>query len=77
MTVLNLGKMDDKLKFDVYDWNSSGKSDFIGSFEASLNEITKKSQWPLVNPKKAKKRYQQPYTSRTNALKEDTETLEF
>jgi hypothetical protein len=48
--------MDTKLKFDVYDWNSSGKSDFIGSFQASIPELQKKTQWPLVNPKKAKKR---------------------
>lgn len=57
LAALNLGKMEERLKFEVFDWNPSGKSDFIGGFEATLNEITKKSNFPLINHKKLKKRY--------------------
>lgn len=55
---LNRGKMDLELKFDVYDWNASGKADFIGSFVTTLNQLQKKSEWPLINPKKKSKRYE-------------------
>lgn len=48
--------MDLELKFDVYDWNASGKADFIGSFTATLEQIQKKTTWPLINPKKTSKR---------------------
>ena len=30
---------DRELKFDVYDWNSSGNSDFIGSFKTNLKSL--------------------------------------
>tara|TARA_R110002050_G_scaffold262119_1_gene402296 strand:- start:1058 stop:1303 length:246 start_codon:yes stop_codon:yes gene_type:complete len=36
----------------VYDWDKDGTHDFIGSFSASLQEITTKTRFDLVNPNK-------------------------
>jgi hypothetical protein len=56
MSRLNRGNMDLELKFDVYDWNASGKADYIGGFATSLKELQGKDQWALINPKKKGKR---------------------
>ncbi|XP_005994463.1 copine-6 [Latimeria chalumnae] len=51
-----------QLKFVVYDYDSSGKHDFIGEFYTTFNEIQagstgKEVQWQCINPKyKLKKR---------------------
>lgn len=44
------------LLFQVFDWNKSGKEDFIGQFTASLADIQRKRDWDLINPHKQKKK---------------------
>ncbi|KAM9723782.1 LOW QUALITY PROTEIN: copine-4-like [Menidia menidia] len=50
------------LQCSVWDWDSSGKHDYIGEFEASFNQMRAASdgrqvQWPCINPKyKTKKK---------------------
>lgn len=56
LSKLNAGDMILPLRFDVYDWDSATKQDFIGSFTASLQEIQNQKFWPLINPKKLKKK---------------------
>ena len=57
---LNNGDMERILKFDVYDWNSNGKEDFIGNFTMSLRELqgfgTSKKQIPLINDQLRRKK---------------------
>jgi len=59
VTKLCNGNYDRKLKFDVYDWNSDGSHDFIGSFATCLAEL-KDSQTPaafkVINEKKKAKK---------------------
>jgi len=43
------------LRFQVFDWDNDGKSDFIGDFIAKIDDIKNKNEWELVNPKKRKK----------------------
>eukprot|EP00094_Tigriopus_californicus_P005011 TCALIF_04825-PA protein Name:"Similar to Gusb Beta-glucuronidase (Mus musculus)" AED:0.10 eAED:0.10 QI:0/0/0/0.71/1/1/7/0/1725 len=50
------------LKIDVYDWNASGKDDFIGSFMTSLRSLSsaaiERTKYPCINEKKVgKKKY--------------------
>jgi hypothetical protein len=40
----------------VYDWNISGKEDFIGEFRASFAEVAAATTFDLVNAKKTGKR---------------------
>jgi hypothetical protein len=53
---LNNGDMNRILLFQVFDWNKSGKEDFIGQFTASLADIQRKRDWDLINPHKQKKK---------------------
>eukprot|EP01091_Cochliopodium_minus_P010033 TRINITY_DN2606_c0_g2_i1.p1 TRINITY_DN2606_c0_g2~~TRINITY_DN2606_c0_g2_i1.p1 ORF type:complete len:740 (-),score=227.23 TRINITY_DN2606_c0_g2_i1:64-2283(-) len=55
---LNNGDMERPLLWEVFDWNSSGKEDFIGAFKASVSQVTKQNRWQLINPKmQSSKRY--------------------
>lgn len=44
------------LLFQCYDWNRSGKEDFIGEFRASFVQLSQKPEWDLINPAKSGKR---------------------
>lgn len=44
------------LLWQVYDWNASGKEDFIGEFKASFSEVAAAASFDLINPKKQGKR---------------------
>ncbi|XP_053288016.1 copine-4 [Pleuronectes platessa] len=56
------GDHERKLQCTVWDWDSNGKHDYIGEFEASFKEMRGASegrqvQWPCLNPKyKVKKK---------------------
>uniref|UniRef100_A0A3B3H5G1 C2 domain-containing protein n=1 Tax=Oryzias latipes TaxID=8090 RepID=A0A3B3H5G1_ORYLA len=56
------GDQDRKLQCTVWDWDSNGKHDYIGDFEASFKEMKgaidgRQVQWPCINPKyKVKKK---------------------
>lgn len=54
------GDYDRKLKVDVYDWDSDGSHDFIGSFHTTLKELSiamvENKDFPLINPKKLSKK---------------------
>ncbi|XP_068179400.1 copine-4 [Antennarius striatus] len=56
------GDHERKLQCTVWDWDSNGKHDYIGEFEASFNEMRgaidgRQVQWPCINPKyKVKKK---------------------
>lgn len=62
LTVRNLcnNKKERPLKIEVFDWNSSGKSDFIGSFQTDLNAFSagaiEHKEFALINGKKAGKK---------------------
>ncbi|XP_024120646.1 copine-4 isoform X1 [Oryzias melastigma] len=50
------GDHDRKLQCTVWDWDSNGKHDYIGEFEASFKEMKgaidgRQVQWPCINPK--------------------------
>ncbi|XP_046889802.1 copine-4 isoform X1 [Hypomesus transpacificus] len=50
------GDHDRKLKCTVWDWDSNGKHDFIGEFEATFKEMRgamdgRQVQWECINPK--------------------------
>uniref|UniRef100_A0A3B5MVX5 C2 domain-containing protein n=1 Tax=Xiphophorus couchianus TaxID=32473 RepID=A0A3B5MVX5_9TELE len=50
------GDHDRKLQCTVWDWDSNGKHDYIGEFEASFKEMRgaidgRQVQWPCMNPK--------------------------
>ena len=53
------GDYERKLKFDVYDWDSDGSHDFIGSFVTTLQELSiavvEKKSFPCINDAKKKK----------------------
>jgi copine 5/8/9 len=53
---LNGGEMERRLRFEVYDWDKRSSPDFIGAAEASILEFEQRSEIPLINPKKAKKK---------------------
>ncbi|XP_059195938.1 copine-4 [Centropristis striata] len=56
------GDHERKLQCTVWDWDSNGKHDYIGEFEASFTEMRgaidgRQVQWPCINPKyKVKKK---------------------
>ncbi|XP_047455693.1 copine-4 [Mugil cephalus] len=56
------GDHERKLQCTVWDWDSNGKHDYIGEFEASFKEMRgaidgRQVQWPCINPKyKVKKK---------------------
>ncbi|KAM9782612.1 copine-4 [Neosynchiropus ocellatus] len=56
------GDHERKLQCTVWDWDSNGKHDYIGEFEASFKEMRgaiegRQVQWPCMNPKyKVKKK---------------------
>ncbi|XP_028254723.1 copine-4 isoform X1 [Parambassis ranga] len=56
------GDHDRKLQCTVWDWDSNGKHDYIGEFEATFKEMRgaidgRQVQWPCINPKyKVKKK---------------------
>ncbi|KAM4600746.1 copine-4 [Polymixia lowei] len=56
------GDQERKLQCTVWDWDSNGKHDFIGEFEATFKEMRgamdgRQVQWPCINPKyKVKKK---------------------
>ncbi|XP_034466632.1 copine-4 [Hippoglossus hippoglossus] len=56
------GDHERKLQCTVWDWDSNGKHDYIGEFEASFKEMRgaidgRQVQWPCLNPKyKVKKK---------------------
>uniref|UniRef100_A0A3Q2FRJ2 Copine IVa n=1 Tax=Cyprinodon variegatus TaxID=28743 RepID=A0A3Q2FRJ2_CYPVA len=56
------GDHERKLQCTVWDWDSNGKHDYIGEFEASFTEMRgaidgRQVQWPCMNPKyKVKKK---------------------
>ncbi|KAM9309095.1 copine-4-like [Pholidichthys leucotaenia] len=56
------GDHERKLQCTVWDWDSNGKHDYIGEFEATFNEMRaaidgRQVQWPCINPKyKVKKK---------------------
>ncbi|KAM3872814.1 copine-4 [Diretmus argenteus] len=56
------GDQERKLQGLVWDWDSNGKHDFIGEFEATFKEMRgamdgRQVQWPCINPKyKVKKK---------------------
>ncbi len=56
MAKLNGGNMALPLLFQVYDWNPTGKEDFIGEFRASFADVAKSTQFELINPAKQGKR---------------------
>ncbi|XP_069392893.1 copine-4 [Paralichthys olivaceus] len=50
------GDHERKLQCTVWDWDSNGKHDYIGEFEASFKEMRgaidgRQVQWPCINPK--------------------------
>lgn len=51
---------DRELKFDVYDWNSSGTSDFIGTFKTNLKSLSvsmvEQTKYQCINEKKKAKK---------------------
>jgi hypothetical protein len=53
------GDYDRKLKIDVYDWDSNGSHDFIGSLLTTLHDLSiavvEKKTFPCVNEAKKKK----------------------
>jgi hypothetical protein len=62
-------KYERPLKIEVYDWNSSGSHDIIGSFTTSLAELVvaveEKKQFPVIlEKKKGKKNYKNSGTVR-------------
>uniref|UniRef100_A0A3Q1EG24 C2 domain-containing protein n=1 Tax=Acanthochromis polyacanthus TaxID=80966 RepID=A0A3Q1EG24_9TELE len=56
------GDHERKLQCTVWDWDSNGKHDYIGEFEATFKEMRgaidgRQVQWPCINPKyKVKKK---------------------
>ena len=62
ISVRNLcnNKKERALKIDVYDWNSNGSPDMIGTYKTDLNKLTvsaaEKENLPLVNEKKTSKK---------------------
>jgi hypothetical protein len=40
----------------VWDWNKSGKYDYIGESRVTLDILKKEKQWPLINEEKRKKK---------------------
>jgi hypothetical protein len=54
------GDYDRDLKFEVYDWNSSGNPDYIGSFHTNLRNLSKgccqENVFDCVNEEKRKKK---------------------
>jgi Ca2+-dependent lipid-binding protein len=56
------GEYDRKLKVDVYDWDSNGDHDWIGTFTTTLRDLqmgmSQQKMFPCINPKKlSKKKY--------------------
>lgn len=53
------GDYERKLKFDIFDYDNDGSRDYIGSFEATLNQLrihhAERATFNCVNPEKAKK----------------------
>ena len=53
------GQYDRNLKFDVYDWDSNGSHDYIGSFVTTLHDLSiavvEKKTFPCINEAKKKK----------------------
>lgn len=53
------GDYERKLKFDVFDWDSNGSHDYIGSFVTTLQELSiagvEKKSFPCINEAKKKK----------------------
>ncbi|KAJ3280419.1 hypothetical protein HK104_000671 [Borealophlyctis nickersoniae] len=49
-----------QMVFEIYDWDKSGSNDLIGTFRASLNELTdaaaQSRSFAVINPKKAEKK---------------------
>ncbi|XP_028984172.1 copine-4 [Betta splendens] len=50
------GDQERKLQCTVWDWDSNGKHDYIGEFEATFKEMRgaidgRQMQWPCINPK--------------------------
>lgn len=43
------------LRIEVYDWDSNGKSDFMGMVDTSLNQLTTTSTFDVIEPKKQEK----------------------
>eukprot|EP01156_Anaeramoeba_ignava_P014332 Anaeramoba_ignava/a608807_39.p1 GENE.a608807_39~~a608807_39.p1 ORF type:complete len:532 (-),score=195.56 a608807_39:71-1666(-) len=52
------GEMPNMIKIECYDWNKSGKPDFIGEGEFNVQELLQKDKFELslIEPKKAKKK---------------------
>mmetsp|Transcript_5817 Transcript_5817/g.8144 ORF Transcript_5817/g.8144 Transcript_5817/m.8144 type:complete len:557 (-) Transcript_5817:49-1719(-) len=46
------GDFDRPLKIECYDWNKSGKFDFIGECKTSLKELQQKKTFDLIDPHK-------------------------
>ena len=59
LSTLNSCDPERPLLFQCYDWNSSGKEDFIGEFRATASELehSVSKEYKLINPKKKKKRH--------------------
>lgn len=56
MSKLNGGNVNLPLLWQVYDWNPTGKEDFIGEFRASFADVAKATQFELINAAKQGKR---------------------
>lgn len=54
------GDYDRKLLIEVYDWDSNGSHDFIGSFHTTLREMgasmVERKEFPLINSKRLSKK---------------------
>lgn len=55
VTICN-GDYDRKLRVDIFDWESDGKHNYIGSFTTTLEELTKTNQFNVNNASKKKKK---------------------
>ncbi|KAK2158060.1 hypothetical protein LSH36_178g05059 [Paralvinella palmiformis] len=56
--VISRVNTDDRtIKFDCYDWDSDGSHDFIGAFQATVDDLQQPSKhFDLINPKKKAKK---------------------
>ncbi len=58
LSKFNNGDPKTQITLKVYDWNKSGKSDFIGQASTTLADLLKGGEktFQLINPKKASKK---------------------